>query len=99
MTDDIVQLSAAAENYFRTQAGLTYPQALAEQYPRIAQTIFNLKDDANQLRACFASLIEDARGDRHGFPFDVLMDIQELREKMLGDVNQFVADDTTKWVS
>ena len=99
MTDDTVQLTADAENYFRTRANSKYPQALADQYPRIAQTLFNLKDDANQLRACFASLIEDARGDRHGFPFDVLMDIQELREEMLGDVNQFVADDTTKWVS
>lgn len=99
MTDDIVQLSAAAEDYFRTLEGLKFPQALASQYPRIAQTIFNLKDDETQLRACFASLIEDARGDRQGFPFDVLMDIQTLRELMLGDVNQFVADDTTKWVS
>lgn len=99
MSDDTVQLNAAAEQYFRSLAGLTYPQALAEQYPRIAQTIFNLKDDETQLRACFSSLIEDGRGDRHGFPFDVLMDIQALRELMLGDVNQFVPDDTTKWVS
>ncbi|MCF8160564.1 MAG: hypothetical protein K9J76_07660 [Polaromonas sp.] len=99
MSDDTVQLNAAAEDYFHTLAGLKYPQALADQYPRIAQTIFNLKDNQTQLRACFASLIEDGRGDRHGFPFDVLMDIQGLREFMLGDVNQFVADDTTKWVS
>jgi hypothetical protein len=99
MSDDTVQLNAAAENYFRSLAGVAYPQALASQYPRIAQTIFSLKDDETQLRACFASLIEDARGDRHGFPFEVLMDIQALREFMLGDVNQFVADDTTKWVS
>ncbi|MDP1529205.1 hypothetical protein [Rhodoferax sp.] len=99
MTDNNVHLNAAAEDYFGTLEGMKYPQALAQQYPRIAQTIFNLKDDETQLRACFASLIEDARGDRHGFPFDVLMDIQALREIMLGDVNQFVADDTTKWVS
>jgi len=99
MTDDTVQLTAAAEDYFRTLAGLKFPQALADKYPRIAQTIFALKDDTTQLRACFSALIEDARGDRQGFPFDVLMDIQALREIMLGDVNQFVADDTTKWVS
>ncbi len=99
MSDDKVQLNAAAENYFRTLAGLKYPQALAQQYPRIAQAIFDHKDNANELRAYFASLIEDARGDRRGFPFDVLMDIQDLREFMLGDVNQFVADDDTKWVS
>lgn len=99
MTDDTAQLKSAAQDYFSTLAGLSYPQALADKYPRIAQTIFDLKDDETQLRACFASLIEDARGDRQGFPFDVLMDIQALREVMLGDVNRFVADDTTKWVS
>ncbi|MFZ2124924.1 MAG: hypothetical protein WA012_05730 [Rhodoferax sp.] len=99
MTDDTVQLTAAAQDYFRTRAGLQFPQALADKYPRIAQAIFNLKDDETQLRACFASLIEDARGNRQGLPFDVLMDIQALREIMLGDVNQFVADDSTKWVS
>ncbi|MDI1244320.1 MAG: hypothetical protein PSV24_02835 [Rhodoferax sp.] len=99
MSDDTLLLNAAAESYFHSLEGLTYPLALVEHYPRIAQTIFNLKDDPIQLRAWFASLIEDARGDRHGFPFDVLMDIQALRELMLGDVNQFVADDTTKWVS
>ncbi len=99
MSDDTVQLNAVAEDYFRTLAGLQYPQALAEHYPRIAQTIFNLKDDKAQLRACFSSLIEDGRRDRHGFQFDALMDIQALRKSMLGDVNQFVPDDTTKWVS
>jgi hypothetical protein len=99
MTDDTAQLKSAAQDYFRALAGLSYPQALSDKYPRIAQTIFDLKDDETQLRACFASLIEDARGDRQGFPFDVLMDIQALREVMLGDVNRFVADDTTKWVS
>ncbi len=99
MSDNTIQLNAAAEHYFRSLTGLTYPQALAGQYPRIAQNIFDLKDDETQLRTCFSSLIEDARGDRHGFPFDVLMDIQALREFMLGDVNQFVPDDTTKWVS
>ena len=99
MTDDTVRLTEAAQDYFRSLANMKYPQALADQYPRIAQSIFALKDDEIQLRACFAGLIEDARGDRNSFPFDVLMDIQELREEMLGDVNQFVADDTTKWVS
>lgn len=99
MTDDTVQLKAAAEDYFRALPGLKYPQALADRYPRIAQMIFDLKDDEVKLRACFASLIEDARGGRQGFPFEVLLDLQDLREVMIGDVNQFVSDDTTKWVS
>ena len=99
MAEDQAQLNAAAADHFRSLQGLKFPQALADAYPRIANTIFDLKDDQLKLRSYFDSLIEDTRAGRHGFPFDVLMDIQELRETMIGDVNQFVMDDTTKWVS
>lgn len=99
MADEKPELNAAADDYFRTLAGLKYPQALATAYPRIVNTLFEFKDNKLKLRGYFDSLIEDARGGRQGFPFDVLMDIQALREVMLGDVNQFVLNDTTKWVS
>ena len=99
MAEDQAQLKADAEAYFRTLAGLKYPQALATAFPRIVNTLFEFKDNKLKLRGYFDSLIEDARGGRHGFPFEVLMDIQDLRELMLVDVNQFVMDDTTKWVS
>lgn len=99
MADDQPQLKAAADDYFRTLPGLKYPQALMDAFPRIANTIFDVKDDPPKLRGYFDSLINDERGGRRGFPFDVLMDIQDLREVMIGDVNQFVSDDTTKWVS
>jgi hypothetical protein len=99
MADDQAQLNAAAADYFRSLQGLKYPQALADAFPRIANALFDLKDDQLKLRTYFDSLIEDTRTGRHGFPFDVLMDIQDLREVMIGDVNQFVMDDTTKWVS
>ena len=92
-------LNPAADDYFRTLAGLKYPQALATAFPRIANMLFELKDDKLKLRDCFASLIEDVRGGRQGFPFEVLMNIQDVREAMLGDVNQFAIDDATKWVS
>ncbi|MBE0474579.1 hypothetical protein [Rhodoferax sp.] len=99
MADEPVQLQVDVDAYFRTLAGLKYPQALAMAFPRIVNTLFEFKDNKPKLRGYFDSLIEDARGGRQGFPFDVLMDIQDLREAMLGDVNQFVLDDTTKWVS
>ncbi|PKO62380.1 MAG: hypothetical protein CVU24_04440 [Betaproteobacteria bacterium HGW-Betaproteobacteria-18] len=99
MADDQPELKAAADAYFRSLPGLKYPQALMDAFPRIANTIFDVKDDQPRLRGYFDSLIKDARGGRRGFPFDVLMDIQELREVMVGDVNYFVVDDTTKWVS
>lgn len=99
MADDQAQLNAAAADYFRSLQGLEFPQALVDAFPRIANTVFELKDNQPNLRNYFDSLIEDTRAGRHGFPFDVLMDIQDLREAMIGDVNQFVMDDTTKWVS
>ena len=99
MTDDKPQLNAAADDFFRTLAGLKYPQALADEYPRIANAIFELKDDKPKLREHFDALTKNARGQRQGFPFAVLMNIQDLREIMLGDVNQFVLDDVNKWVS
>lgn len=99
MAEDQVQLTDAAADYFRLLEGLKYPQALVDAYPRIANAIFEFKDNQLNLRNYFNSLIEDTRAGRHGFPFEVLMDIQDLREAMIGDVNQFVPDDTTKWVS
>ena len=96
---DKVQLDAAADKYFRSLQGLKYPQALVDQFARIANKLVSLKNDKRQLRAYFDSLTNDTRGGRQGFPFSVLMEIQDLREAMLGDVNGFVLDDTTKWVS
>ena len=99
MAEDKVQLDGVADRYLRSLPGLAYPQALVDRFPRIANKIVSLKDDKRQLRAYFESLTNDTRGGRQGFPFNVLMNIQDLREAMLGDVTGFVLDDTTKWVS
>lgn len=93
------ELDTAAADYFNGLPNLEFPQALVAQYPRIANTLFTLKGDQRKLRDYFDSLTNDTRSGRRGFPFDVLMNIQDLREVMLGDVNKFVLDDTSKWVS
>jgi hypothetical protein len=99
MADEQPQLEKAAEDYFRALPGLKYPQALADTYPRIVNKLFELKDNKASLRDYFESLTNDTRGKRAGFPFSVLMNLQDVREIMVGDANGFVADDTTKWVS
>lgn len=99
MADENAQLESSADNYFRTLSGLKYPQALVDGYPRIANKLFELKEKKNELRDYFDSLASDQRGGRQGFPFNVLMNIQDLREIMVGDTTGFVLDDTTKWVS
>lgn len=99
MAEENVQLAGAAEQYFKNLAGLKYPEALVKDYPRIANKIFELKDDKKGLREYFESLANDMLGGRKGFPFGVLMNIQGLREAMLGEGTGFVLDDSTKWVS
>ena len=99
MAEEMIKLEVATDNYLRALPGLKYPQALVDTCPRIANKIVSLKDNKPQLRAYFDSLLNDTRGGRQGFPFGVLMNIQELREVMLGETTGFVLDDTTKWVS
>ncbi len=99
MAEEKVQLDGTADNYLRTLPGLKYPQALVDAFPRIANMIVSLKNDKPKLRAYFESLLNDTRGGRQGFPFSVLMNIQDLREAILGETTGFVLDDTTKWVS
>ena len=81
---DEVELSQEADDFFRTLPGNEYPQALVDQYPRIANTIVELRYDRTKLEAYFQSLLNDSRGGRQGFPFSVLMNLQNLRDSMLG---------------
>ena len=82
-----VELSTAADDFFRTLPGDKYPQALVDQYPRIANTIVELRYDPVKLAGNFQALLNDTRGGRVGFPFAVLMDLQNLKDLMLGDAD------------
>lgn len=88
-----VELSAEADDFFRTLPGEAYPQALVDQYPRIANTIVEMRYDREKLSAYFQSLLNDSRGGRQGFPFAVLMNLQTLHDVMLGSETG-----TTFWV-
>ncbi|OGA45722.1 MAG: hypothetical protein A3G24_26650 [Betaproteobacteria bacterium RIFCSPLOWO2_12_FULL_62_13] len=84
MADD-VELSPEADDFFRTLPGNEYPQALVDQYPRIANTVVELRFDRAKLDKYFQSLLNDSRGGRQGFPFSVLKDLQNLHDLMLGN--------------
>jgi hypothetical protein len=99
MAEEKGTLDKEAEDYLRALPGLKYPQALVDQFPRIANKIYELKDDKTKLRAYFDELANDSRGGRKGFEFGVLMNIQDMREVIVGDNTGFVLNDTTKWVS
>jgi hypothetical protein len=81
---DNVELTAEADDFFRTLPGDVYPQALVDQFPRIANTIVELRYDREKLGEYFQSLLNDSRGGRQGFPFAVLMNLQNLHDAMLG---------------
>ena len=93
MPDDAPELSQEADDFYRTLPGDEYPQALVDQYPRIANTIVELRYDRAKLENYFQSLLNDSRGGRQGFPFSVLMNLQSLRDLMLGSESG-----TTFWV-
>ena len=99
MADEKNELDKVAEDYFRALPGLKYPQALVDAYPRIANKLHEIKDSKAALRDYFESLTNDTRGKRAGFSFGVLMNLQDVRECMLGEVTDLVSDDATKWVS
>jgi hypothetical protein len=79
-----ITLSTDADDYFRTLPGLIYPQALVSQYPRIANHMVELRFSVDNLREYFRGLLEDTRGERRGFPEDVLEDIRHLYSTMVG---------------
>ena len=81
---DNVELSVEADDFFRTLPGDSYPQALVDHVPRIANSIVELRYDRSKLEEYFQSLLNDIRGGRQGFPFSVLMNLQNLRDVMLG---------------
>lgn len=82
-TPEKVELTQEADDFFRTLPGDQYPQALVDQYPRIANMIVELREDRAKLKSYFDSLLNDSRGGRHGFPFKVMLDIQNLRDVLL----------------
>lgn len=83
---ELFTLSNEADDYFRTLPGLIYPQALVNQFARIANRIAELRYDEPQLQDYFESLLNDNRAGRRGFPPSVLQDIQCLCEMMMEPV-------------
>ena len=55
------------------------PRALLYKFPRIANLIAVMWRDANSLRRYMDDLLVDRRGDRNGFPVEVLRELFQLR--------------------
>jgi hypothetical protein len=68
------------------------PSALLRQYPRIANLVAAAWGDRKSFDTYMDSLLTDKRGNRQGFPPEVLKDLAELRR--FYDVAK---DDTSVW--
>ncbi|NTV96514.1 MAG: hypothetical protein HGA75_14045 [Thiobacillus sp.] len=58
-----------------------YPRQTIDQYPRIIDMTALLWNEPDGFRKYFDELLNDDRGDRQGFPFEVLMEIGNIREE------------------
>lgn len=94
MPDD-TPLSAPALAYLSTLEGSDYPKELVASFPRIVNSIVALRDDPVELRAYMNSLVRDLRGGRKGFPLGVLMDIQAIKDQLVGP--EIDAEGVVKW--
>jgi len=61
-----------------------YPDKLISAFPRIANHIADYHGNKVVLGCYFETLLVDQRGNRRGFDFDVLVDIQNLFDKLVG---------------
>ena len=86
MITEQINLTIEADDYLRTLPGLIYPQALVNQFARIANRIVDHRFDEPALQNYFESLINDKRGGRRGFPPEVMQDILQLRDAMVGGI-------------
>ena len=55
------------------------PNALLAKFPRIANLLAVLWQDPNSLRRYIDDLLVDKRGNRQGFPLDILRELLALR--------------------
>lgn len=92
---DNTPLSLPAAEFLSTLEGGDYPQALVDSFPRIVNAIVDLRAHPVELKRYFESLLRDMRGGRKGFPLAVLMNIQDLRDRLVGP--EVDADGVLKW--
>ena len=67
-----------------TQAQKLYPMQLANRHPRIIERIVGLWNRGPELEAYFDDLLIDQRGNREGFPPEIIMEILALKNYVLG---------------
>jgi hypothetical protein len=94
MADDNT-LSADGEAFLRSLEEKDYPKTLATNYPRIINVIAEKREDREALKAYLDGLLADTRGGRKGFSLSVLMDVQNMRDLLVGPESE---DPKSQWL-
>lgn len=92
---DHTPLSLPATEFLSTLEGSDYPQALVDSFPRIVNAIVELRGNPDDLKNYLDTLLRDMRGGRKGFSLEVLMNIQALRDCLIGPETD--AEGEVKW--
>jgi hypothetical protein len=69
------------------------PRALMQRFPRIANLLAAIWPDPNSFRRYIDDLLVDRRGNRQGFPVEILRELLELR----GYYDEQYPDRTMPW--
>src|ERR1700693_2578931 len=75
---DDLELSAAGLAWLTSIEESARPIKLAAAFPRIVNRMAKLWKTPREMARCFDELLEDTRGNRQGFPLNILMELSTL---------------------
>ncbi len=77
---DDFELNATAQAFLASLEESVRPNGLAASFPRIVNCMAKLWRKPLQMDRYFEQLLTDGRGNRHGFPLRVLMELSALKD-------------------
>ncbi len=77
---DDLELSAAGLSWLASIEQSVRPIRLAAAFPRIANRMAKLWKMPREMDRCFEDLLTDTRGNRKGFPLNLLMELSTLKD-------------------
>jgi len=77
---DDLELSASGLTWLASIEQSARPIRLAAAFPRIVNRIVKIWKTPREMDRYFEDLLEDTRGNRQGFPLNILMELSTLKD-------------------